>query len=86
MCLDFTQELTPTPRRAYLIIRRASVEVLEGGDDVLAEAWREHVLLLAKLVPRLTHNRIDDVQTGDLVLRLALWKIIKKHMTVKSQG
>lgn len=46
---------------AYLIIRRASVEVLEGTDDVLAEARSEHVLLLTELVPRLTHDGVDDV-------------------------
>lgn len=68
----FTRDLPRTQRRAYLIIRGASVEVLESADDVLAEAWSEHVLLLAELVPRLTHDRVDDVQTGDLVLRLAL--------------
>lgn len=59
-------------RDDYLVIRGTSVEVLESGDDVLAETWSEHVLLLAKLVPRLTHNRVNHIQTGDLVLRLAL--------------
>lgn len=46
--------------------------MLERGDDVLAEAWREDVLLRAKLVSRLSDNGVDDVQPGDFVFWLAL--------------
>lgn len=46
--------------------------MLEGGDDVLAEARREDVLLRAKLVSRLSDDGVDDVQAGDFVFWLAL--------------
>lgn len=46
--------------------------MLERGDDVLAEARGEHVLLRAELVPRLPDDGVDDVQARDFVLRFAL--------------
>lgn len=46
--------------------------MLEGGDDVLAEARREDVLLRPKLVSRLSDDGVDDVQPGDFVFWLAL--------------
>lgn len=39
---------------------------------VLCETRRKHVLLRTELVTRLTNNRVDDINSGNLVLRLAL--------------
>ena len=36
--------------RTHFVIRRTSVEVLEGSNDVLAEARRKHIFVLPKLV------------------------------------
>jgi len=61
-------------RVSHLLVGGTPVKVLEGADDVLAEARGEHVLLHAELVARLPDDGVDDVQPGHLVLRLALWR------------
>ena len=61
----------------HLVIRGTAVKVLEGADDVLAEARGEHVLLHAKLVPRLPDDGVDNVQPGHLVFWFAL--LMRNH-------
>lgn len=59
-------------KRSDLVIRRAAVKVLECGNNILAEARGKNVLFRAKLVSRLSDDRVDDVQTGDFVFWFAL--------------
>lgn len=44
----------------------------ERGLHVLGEARRKDVLLGAELVPRLPHNRVDDIDSGNFVFGFAL--------------
>lgn len=58
--------------RTHFVIRWTSVEILEGGDDVLAEARTKEIFLLPELMPRLSHNGVNDIQPRDFVFWLAL--------------
>jgi len=56
----------------YLVIPRTTVQVLESADDVIAESWSKYILFLAKLVPGLSHNGVNDIQTRYFVFWFAL--------------
>lgn len=57
---------------AYFIFLRAPEQMSERLFHVSGESRGEDVLLSPKLVPGLPHDAVDDVQSGDLVNRLAL--------------
>lgn len=58
--------------RTHLVLLGAAEQMSEGLLHVSRKPRREHVLLGPELVPRLPNNRVDHIQTGDFVLRLAL--------------
>lgn len=57
----------------YLIIGGAAVKMLESCNDVLAESWCKNILLGAKLVPGLSDNGVDDIQSRNFVFWFALF-------------
>lgn len=59
-------------QKTHLVICRAAVEALKCANDVLTKAWSENIFLLTKLVTRLPYNGVDDIQTRNFVLWLAL--------------
>lgn len=56
---------------AYLVFGGAPEEVRKCGLHVLGKARRKDILLRAELMPGLTHNRVDDIDSGNFVLGLA---------------
>lgn len=46
--------------------------MLERCDDILAEPWGKNILLCTELVPGLSDDGIDDVQSGNFVFWFAL--------------
>ena len=58
------------PDDLALLLLAALVQVVEGDLGVLGEPDGKDVLVGPELVPRLTHDAVDDVEAGGLVLRL----------------
>ena len=63
----------------YLIVRGTDKQITECFFKVFAESWTVEVLVLTKLVPRLTHDGVNHVQTWHLVLWSTLQEMKKKN-------
>lgn len=48
--------------------------MLEGCNDILAESWGKNILLCTELVPGLSDDGVDDVQSRNFVFWFALLK------------
>lgn len=74
---------------AYLVLGGTSEKMRKRRLHVLGEAWCEYVLFRAELVPRLTHDRVYDIDPGNFVLGLALLDELfhaLHHMLVELDG
>ena len=63
----------------YLIVRGADEKITECLFKVFAEPWTVEVLVLTKLVPRLTHDRVNHIETRNLVLGSTLQEMKRKR-------
>lgn len=60
------------PDDATLVLRSAPEQVGKGLREITLESGREQILVHTVLVARLAHYRVDYIQPGYFVLRLAL--------------
>lgn len=60
--------------KCYLIIRRAEEEIEKCLLKAFAEAWSKVVFIFTKLMSRLTYNRVNHIETWDLIF----WGTLKR--------
>ena len=52
----------------YLVVRGTDEKISECFFKIFAEPWTVEVLVLTELVPRLSHNGVNHIETRHLVL------------------
>lgn len=58
--------------RSYFVFLRASKQMCERLLHVSCEPGSENILFRSELMTRLPNDRINDIQSGNFVVRLAL--------------
>lgn len=61
----FKKNAKKRKKREHLIILWAVIKVLESFSEILQESGTKHVLVNTKLMPGLSNNGINHIQTRD---------------------
>ena len=58
------------PNHLAFLILRTLVKMIEGNEGIFGKSGSEHVLVRSKLMPALSHYRVNHIDPGDFVFLL----------------